>query len=57
LHFNGFEFCVEFIRNIRVYKASYKEIPIRVVYTKETLSKGQNLLTGVRMLANLFKFI
>jgi len=57
LHFNGFEFCVEFIRNIRLFKATYTEIPIRVIYTKETLSKGQNLLTGVRMLAKLFKFI
>jgi len=57
LHFNGFEFCVEFIRNIRLFKATYSEVPIRVIYTKETLSKGQNLLTGVRMLAKLFKFI
>lgn len=57
LHFNGFEFCVEFIRNIRVYKATHKEVPIRVIYTKDTLSKGQNLLTGIRMLAKLFKFI
>lgn len=57
LHFNGFEFCVEFIRNIRLYKATYSEVPIRVIYTKETLSKGQNLLTGVRMLAKLIKFI
>ncbi len=57
LHFNGFEFCVEFIRNIRLFKATYTEIPIRVVYTKETLSKGQNLMTGFKMLAKLFKFI
>ncbi len=57
LHFNGFEFCVEFIRNIRLFKATYKEIPIRVIYTKETLSKGQNFATGFKMLAKLFKFI
>jgi len=57
LHFNGFEFCVEFIRNIRIFKATYSEVPIRVIYTKDTLSKGQNLLTGVKMIAKLFKFI
>jgi len=53
LNFNGFEFSVEMIRNIKVNNAKVVEIPIKVIYTKDTLSKGQNLLTGIRMLRKI----
>lgn len=53
LNFNGFEFSVEMIRNIKVSKARFEEVPIKVIYTKDTLSKGQNLLTGIRMLRKI----
>ncbi len=53
LNFNGFEFSVEMIRNIKVNKARFEEVPINVIYTKDTLSKGQNLLTGIRMLRKI----
>jgi len=55
LYFNGFEFSVEMIRNIQVNNAKMLESPIKVVYTKDTLSKGQNLLTGIKMLAKLVR--
>ena len=55
LYFNGFEFCVEIIRNIRLHNATYTEVPIQVMYSEETLSKGQSFFSGVRMLGKLFK--
>lgn len=55
LHFNGFEFCVEIIRNIGLHKAKFTEVPIQVMYSAETLSKGQSFFSGVRMLGKLFK--
>lgn len=53
LNFNGFEFSVEMIRNIKVNNAKVLESPIEVIYTKDTLSKGQNLLTGIKMLRKI----
>ena len=53
LNFNGFEFSVEMIRNIKVNNAKVLECPIDVIYTKDTLSKGQNLITGIKMLRKI----
>jgi len=53
---NGFEFCVEMIKNIKINNASVIERPIQVIYTKETLDKGQNLATGFKMLGKLMRF-
>ncbi len=55
LYHNGFEFCVEIIRNISDLKVRYTEVPIQVKYTAETLQKGQNLWVGFRMLTRIFK--
>ncbi len=55
LSFNGFEFCIEIIRNIRLTNSKHTEIPIQVMYSAETLSKGQSFISGVRMLGKLFK--
>ncbi len=55
LKFNGFEFCIEIIRNIHTHKAKYTEIPIKVMYSKETLSKGQSIFSGFQMLARIFR--
>lgn len=55
LYFNGFEFSVEMIRNIKVHDATVLESPIKVIYTEDTMNKGQNLLTGIKMLAKLLK--
>jgi len=55
LYHNGFEFCVEIIRNISDLNVRYTEVPIDVQYTHETLQKGQNLWVGFRMLGRIFK--
>lgn len=52
--FSGYEFCTEFIHLIRHHRATFKEIPIRVHYSKETLTKGQSVRNGFRM---VLKFI
>ena len=51
----GFEFCIELLRYIKIHKAKYAEVPIRVMYNKETMNKGQSLLVGLRMLNRIFK--
>ncbi|MBI4836198.1 MAG: glycosyltransferase family 2 protein [Candidatus Abawacabacteria bacterium] len=51
---NGFEFCSEIIREVSESNLSYAEYPIHVYYSKETLSKGQNLSTGF---VTVFKLI
>lgn len=53
---NGFEFSVEMIKHISRNNAKIIEVPISVIYTKDTLSKGQNLITGIRMLARIAQF-
>lgn len=55
LYHNGFEFCIEIIRNIRKNKVNFIEIPIKVQYTEETMQKGQNLWVGFQMLGRIFK--
>ncbi|MEL7020945.1 MAG: glycosyltransferase family 2 protein [Bacteroidota bacterium] len=56
LRFNGYEFCTEFIRLMSENKASYREVPIKVLYTEETLAKGQSLQNGVKMAVNLLRY-
>ncbi len=53
IQFDGYEFCIELIRHARHHKASIREIPIEVTYTKETLRKGQSFISGLKMLAKL----
>jgi len=52
LEHNGFEFCTEIIQKIKLLKARYVEIPIQVRYTRDTLAKGQSLITGIQMVIN-----
>ena len=51
---NGYEFCSEIIREAKYYKLDIIEIPVSVIYTPYSLSKGQNLSTG---LTTVFKLI
>jgi len=53
LEYNGFEFCMEIIKNARHHDAAVKEIPISVIYTEDTTKKGQNLWTGLRMIRRI----
>jgi glycosyltransferase involved in cell wall biosynthesis len=51
---NGFEFSSEIIREAHYYQLSITEVPVSVVYTPYSLSKGQNLSTG---LTTVFRLI
>lgn len=54
IKFNGFEFCTEFIGMMKKHSAKYKEVPVRVIYSRETMEKGQSFLNGIKM---LFSFL
>lgn len=51
---NGYEFCIDIIKKARLHEAEVEEAPVAVIYTKETLAKGQNFANGVMMLGKLF---
>ena len=55
INLNGYEFCTEIINLIKLNKASFAEVPIKVRYTKESREKGQNFLNGVKMVGTLIK--
>lgn len=51
---NGFEFSSEIIREAQHGRLNITEVPVSVVYTPYSLSKGQNLSTG---LTTVFRLI
>jgi len=51
---NGFEFCSELIREIKVLKLAFTEVPIKVYYNEYSMAKGQSFARG---LTTLFKLI
>jgi glycosyltransferase involved in cell wall biosynthesis len=51
---NGYEFCSEIIREIKVKKLVFKEVPITVRYDAYSLAKGQNFARGLTTLLKLF---
>lgn len=52
--YNGYEFCIEIIKNAKINKSNVYEYPINVLYTEETMAKGQNIYTGFEMVGKLF---
>ncbi len=50
---NGYEFCSEVIRELKVKKIKYTEIPIKTKYTKYSMQKGQSFANGVSTLVKL----
>ncbi len=52
---NGFEFCIEIIKQAKINKVKISEEPVNVRYSKSTMQKGQNLATGIAMVAKLLK--
>ena len=52
--FSHFEFCTELFQIISREKATFTEIPVQTIYTKESLRKGQNFWNGLRMAYRLF---
>ncbi len=55
INLNGYEFCTEIINLIKLNKASFAEVPIKVTYTEESRAKGQNFFNGVKMVGTLIK--
>jgi len=53
LRTNGWEFSSEFINEVRTHGWRLVEIPIAVIYTEYSLSKGQSLGGGFRTAAKL----
>jgi len=49
LRFDGFEFCSEMVGEIRRHRLSWREVPINVIYTKHSQSKGQSIKNGIKM--------
>jgi len=54
IDYNGFEFCIDIIKKAHMNQFKVAEIPVSVVYTKETMAKGQSFKQGVMMLGRLF---
>ena len=55
LNCNGFEFCVEMIRNAARAQRKITEIPISVKYSRDTMQKGQSFFNGVKMIGRLIR--
>ncbi len=54
INHSGFEFCIDIIRQAAAHKFKIAELPVSVVYTADTMQKGQNLGQGLMMLGRLF---
>lgn len=52
--FNGYEFCIEIIKNAKINKSNVYEYPIDVLYEPEHVGKGQNIYSGFDMIGRLF---
>jgi len=50
---NRMEVSSEFVKEIKDKKISFAEIPIEVIYTKYSLSKGQGFMTGLQTAGKL----
>ncbi len=53
LRSNRMEVSSEIVREIKVHKLRYEEVPIRAIYTDYSLSKGQGLFVGIKTLIKL----
>lgn len=54
IDYNGFEFCIDIIKKANMYKFKVAEAPVSVIYTKDTMAKGQSFKEGLMMLGRLF---
>lgn len=50
IKFDRFEFCSEVLHEIKLHKLSYKEVPVKTIYTDESLQKGQSFKNGFKMI-------
>ncbi len=49
IKFDRYEFCSEVLHEINKKKLTYVEVPIKAIYTDYSLSKGQNIANGFKM--------
>ena len=54
IDYNGFEFCIDIIKKAKMNRFEVAETPVSVIYTKDTMSKGQSFREGLLMLGRLF---
>lgn len=54
LEMDGYEFCSEIIIKAVHQQLAIVEVPVEVRYSEISMAKGQNLLTGIKTLTNLF---
>jgi len=55
IKFDRFEFCSEVLHEIQKKKLTYTEVPISVIYTEYSLSKGQHISNGFRMIFRMIQ--
>ncbi len=53
LNYDGFEFCMEIVKQANSSGFKIQEIPIDVTYSADTMKKGQNLASGLRMVSRI----
>ncbi len=53
LTYDRYEFCSELIGEIKNQRLSYAQIPIKVIYTDYSKSKGQSFMNGIKMVMRL----
>ena len=51
IHFDRYEFCSEILGEVSKHRLKVKEIPIKVIYTDHSKSKGQSFTNGFKMIA------
>ena len=54
IRLNGYAFCTEIIMLIKELKLTHSETPIKVLYSRETMEKGQSFLNGMKMIGSFF---
>ena len=52
---NGFEYASEMIKEIGRNKIRFKEVPITVIYSDYSMSKGQSVLGGIKTFVAMLK--
>ena len=54
INYDRYEYCSEIVGEIKKHDLSYKEVPIKVIYTDHSKSKGQNIKEGFLMILRFF---
>jgi hypothetical protein len=54
IDYNGFEFCIDIIKKANMNRFKVAESPVSVIYTEDTMAKGQSFREGLMMLGRLF---